>query len=417
MYLIFVLESFLFAVFSAKFFKKRLNPVTLYLFIWNIMIGLYELRWVKYNEITDFAWITVILFAFIYSLACIMGSRVAIVYKRDSAQIEVTDKELKKLIVGLSAVAACAVIPNFVNFIRKYSFAFMDQMNNIYQDRLMGTRGFEMIPYLGTLSATAVVIAGIYFRRYGFNKMLLLPLGLELLDALPGGGRAGIIIEVFLFITPSLLFPRKETLGEKMTKKTKVAIFLVLVLLVYIFWQMSSVRSRWIKVNEYMSPTMVALYKFSPAIYKTYTYIVGPFVALSEYLKEQTFSFGINTFGMFYNILNKIGFHLPYQRYQDVYYTPLPCNVASYIRELIQDFTYVGAMVVTFFIGFLFGTNFNAVRFSNNMRAESVCSVLGTIIALSFFMFFMRETVFWIMTIVLPICFSKWVIKILKTIK
>ncbi|MSS59520.1 oligosaccharide repeat unit polymerase [Erysipelotrichaceae bacterium Oil+RF-744-GAM-WT-6] len=404
MYIVYLLLSLIEYAFALNAFKKKINPVSIYLIIWNIMIGLYETHWVRYNEITMFCWFTVIVFQFIFFISCIFGSKCIFTRNGRSNDVTLDDKTLLKGILILTVIASFAIIPNFVNFIHKYSFNFMDEMNQVYQDRLTGNRGFEMIPYLGTLVSVAVLLSGIYFRKFGFNKWLLFPLLMSLLDTLPGGGRSGVIIELLLFLMPVLLFGKvKSNESSKMKKRNIILILIAVVVLVVVFWQMSSVRSRWMTTDQYMSPTMVKLFRISPAIYKTFLYITEPFVTLSEYLKDQTFQFGINTFGMFYNILNKIGFNLPYERYQTAYYVPMECNVATYIREIIQDFTYFVALFVTAFLGLLSGTTFISTRYKLDDISEARCSILGTIITLSFFMFFLRETVFWVLVIITPI--------------
>ena len=399
-----------FYIAKKKFHSSR-NPVTLYVLVWNVMIFLYELPLVYYHEITLLTWLTVIVFQGIFVVTCLFGGNYLIKsnqWPTDNSAVE--RNRLGKVVVALTFVAAIAIVPNFFFFIQKYSFEFMDQMNNVYNDRLMNNRGYETIPYLGTLVYLAVMLSGVYARRFGFNKIILFPLLMSLMDTLPGGGRSGIIIEILLFALPFYLFGNKQKGAIKVKRvisnrrKTMIVAGLSIVALTAVFWKMSSVRSRWIGVNQYMTDTMVDLVQFSPTIYKTYTYITMPFVALSEYLKNPDYLFGINTFGMFYNLLNKVGFSLPYQRYQIAYYVPMACNTATYIRELVQDFTYVGGVVAVAVLGFIMGLNYNMVRVKKDIGAEGISTILGTIIVMSFFVFFLRETVFWVMLIVLPVC-------------
>ena len=403
MYICYFLIS-VFQLWIAKVkFKKFINPISIYICVWLIVVTLYESNLVYLNRLSVFAWITVILFQFVYFITCYVGSN----YVFAKRKVYSFDKDiLLNAIIVLSLISAFAILPNFYNFISTYSWSFMDKMNSVYNDRLAGTRGYELIPYLGTLSYLAVVFSGIYYRRYGMNKRLLIPMILALLDTLPGGGRFGLVLILFLFVMPRVLFPMQtESVVKKIGKKKKnriIAVALIIVIVV-LFVQMSSVRSRWITVNQYMSPTMVRLVSYNPVFYKTYTYIVEPLVALSEYLKDMTFNFGGNTFGFFISILNKFGFNLEYARYQEALYTPLECNVATYIRELIQDFTYLGAVFVVALIGFLMGMFYKMVIIKNDFYYEVMSAIMGTVIVMSFFMFFYRESIFWIMTILLPV--------------
>lgn len=384
-------------------YKKWVNPISTYLIIWNIMIFLYELRLVYFYDISFAAWLLVILFQLIFFTGCILGNRIVIVQKVDLDTSSDRDA-LMHMILILSAISAVGLIPNFINFVRRYGMTFMDQMNVVYNDRLTGNQGYEMIPYIGTLSYLAVVAAGVYYRHFGFNRKLLIPTILMLLGTLPGGGRSGVILEIFLFLMPTLIFPRiRDRVQIKLNKTQKIIMVLGIAGLIFVFWTMSAVRSRWITVNQYMSPTMVKLVKISPAIYKTYVYIVEPFVAFSEWLKAPDFSFGINSFGMFYNLLNKLGMELPYERYQTAIYTPLQGNVATYIRELIQDFTIPGALIFLFIISVGLGASYKTAQYTGSFKYEALTSIWSTIMAMSFFVFFLRESVFWIMIIILPI--------------
>ena len=402
MYLVFLILSVFLAVLSYNKFKKVVNPVTLYIITWNLMVGLFEMHLVRYNEVSIFTWITACLFEIVFSVSAILGARCTLsntIYRDEYQGLD----NLKKWIVIVSAVSALAVVPNFIHFIGRYGSNFMSSMNLVYQNRLDNARGYEVIPYLGTLSYLALILSGVLFRRKGFDKIIVLPLVLTILDSLPSGGRGGFLLAIFMFISPMLLFKRNKS-DSKLTLgvKGKIGLIIVLGSLVILFWILSTIRSAWITENQYMTPTMAKLVRISPAIYKTYTYITMPFVTLSEYFKDPTYSFGINTFGMFINILNKLGMNLDYQRYQDVYYVPIACNVATYIRELVQDFSYIGAIAATGLFSFLYGLSYTETKLKKSICAEGMSAIFSTVTIMSFFVFFYRESVFWFATIFMP---------------
>ena len=403
MYICYLIVS-LFQIFLAKLkYRKYINPISLYILLWNAVILLYEMRLVYLYDISIFCWVTVILFQTIYFGTCYLGDKFII----SNGEYREFDKDIVwKMIIILSTISAMAIIPNFINFVHRYSFNFMDQMNSVYSDRLTNSRGYELIPYLGTFSYLAVVFSGIYYRRFGLEFKIIIPIALTILDTLPGGGRFGLVIIVLLFILPKALFPtnNKKVKRKKLKKrKNKVLVVGIILTLVILFWQMSSVRSRWITENQYMSPIMKKMVSINPVFYKSYTYIVEPFVALSEYLKDMTFNFGVNTFGFFINILNKLGLNLTYERYQSPLFTPLECNVATYIRELVQDFSYVGAILCIAFIGSMVGILYKTAKTKNSFFCEAMCAIWGCVIVMSFYMFFLRESIFWIMILSLPL--------------
>lgn len=408
MYFLYLVISLALLFFAKKKYKKRVNPVSTYIFPWLGMITLYILNLVYYNQVSIVTWITVILFQLVFCLCTIIGSNTVFVTRHKTDGDIVDRNTLTWMILWLTLISSVGVIPNFINFVKKYSLSFMNDLNLVYQNRLSGKTGYEIIPYVGTLVFLAVLYAGVYFRRFGFNKILIIPLVMCLLVTFPGGGRSGILLEFFMFFGPKMLYSQKKNSPNIIEKrrfniKTKLFFIIIAAILIYLFFKMSSVRSSWITINQYMSPTMVALLKISPVFYKTYTYITEPLVALSEFLKDISFSFGLNTFGMFINILNKLGFNLYYERYQSTYYVPMACNVASYIRELIQDFTYPGGIFATALFSFLYGVSFSQSQKQDNIYSEAMSSLLLTVTVLSFFVFFYRESVFWIVTIVMPI--------------
>lgn len=403
MYFCYLIISLLQLYLSRRRFKKLVNPVSIYIVVWNAVAFLYELNLVYFNELTLFAWITIIIFQTIFFVTCSLGNNISI---KQTKNIDFDRGVIFKTIIVLSVISAFGIIPNFINFVHRYSWNFMDNMNSIYIDRLTNSRGYELIPYVGSLAYMAVIFSGVYCRRYGFDKKLLIPISLSILDTLPGGGRSGIVL-IFLFFTmPRVLFGTNfNTIPQKksVSNRKKILGLVIAMILIILFWKMSSVRSRWINVNNYMSPQMVKMVSINPVFYKTYIYIVAPLVALSEYLKKMSFNFGINTFGFFINILNKFGFGLYYERYQTSLYTPLECNVATYIRELIQDFTFFGALIGVGLIGIIFGINYRNVRTKNSYFCETMSGILGTVVVMSFYMFYLRESIFWIIILLLPI--------------
>lgn len=403
MYLVFLILSSFLAALSYNKFKKIINPVALYIFTWNLMIGLFEMHLVRYNEVTVFTWITACIFEIVFSVCAILGAKCTLsntIYRDEYQGLDI----LKKWIVILSAISALAVVPNFVRFIGRYGLNFMSSMSLVYQNRLDNARGYEVIPYLGTISYLALILSGVLFRRKGFDRIFVLPLVLTILDSLPSGGRAGFLIALLMFVSPILLYKRNKTDSKIILGiKGKIGLIIVLGSLLILFWRLSTIRSAWITENQFMTPIMAKLVRISPAIYKTYTYITLPFVTLSEYLKNPTYSFGINTFGMFINILNKLGMNLDYQRYQDVYYVPMACNVATYIRELVQDFSYVGAIIATGLFSFLYGLSYTETKLKKSIYAEGMSAIFSTVTIMSFFVFFYRESVFWFATIFMPI--------------
>jgi oligosaccharide repeat unit polymerase len=148
-----------------------------------------------------------------------------------------------------------------------------------------------------------------------------------------------------------------------------------------------------------MSPLMVRMTEYNPTIYKIYEYVTSPIGVLNEYLKSPTYNFGLNSFNAFISLLNKFGANLYYSRYQQGYNIPIYTNVGTYIRELIQDFTIPGSVIVVFIFAFSYSKSFIQSIRRKTYISLILTIVFSTIIFMSFFVWFFRETVFWISSI------------------
>lgn len=390
--------------YSRSIFKQKINPITIYGFIWVVMIVLYELKLVKYYELTFITWCVIFIFQSAYSLGCILGharykkhpntmasEKELLAFNLVSKKIE---QRLKLMILSLAAISALGIIPNVVILISNYGTNIFQLTNQIYNDRLTGNRNFELIPYIGTFIHMSVILSGIYINRFGIKKFLAIPVLLLIINMLPSGGRSDFILG-FLYISFPILISRGK---GKITKKNLFGIIVILSSLIIVFTVITNNRSSWITINNYMSPLMVKLVNFNPAFYKIYTYISLPVGVLNAYLKDPIYDFGLNSFGAFISIFNKFGAGLNYQRYQDAYTIPIIANVGTYIRELIQDFTLIGGVLVIILIGFIIGRSFLNLKRENTFISEIYVTLFSVIIFMSFFVWFFRETVFWIST-------------------
>ena len=392
-----------------KFYKFWINPITVYSLPWLIMTILYELKLVYYYDLTIITWIVIIIFQFIYNLGCVFPKILATIThnKQLKKQIKSSfreEKKLKMMIIILSALTLVSSLVNYLSVAKRYGPNLLLYVSQLYSARLEGDIT-TVIPYLGALVYPAIIYSGFYVKEYGFKTFIILPIVSWLLDSLTGGGRLGIFTGMFLFLVPLLL--KKEREAEQLIKKRKLAnfkdviiIFVLLAIIAYIFWFITKVRSLGISYNSYMSPTMIKLVNYEPAIYKIYTYIASPLGVLNEFLKSPDFKFGGHTFLTVYSLLNKLGINVEFSKYQKFYYVPISCNVGTYIRELIEDFTIFPALIVTFITGLIY--SYNYLRF---MHSESYINLIWTsiltyIVFFSFFMWQFRSSSMWISTIV-----------------
>lgn len=405
MIIVYILFNFLLYFYSKGIFKEKVNPISIYSTIWVMMLVTYELKLVEYYNLTFMTWCVIISFQLAYSIGCVLGQAK---HKTDRYSTDENPKtnivkdiknkkiedRLKLVILVLAAISALGIIPNLLVLINRYGNIFQ-ATNIIYDDRLTGNQDFELIPYMGTLIHMSVILSGIYINRYGVKLFLTIPIVLMSMNILPSGGRSDFVVG-FLFIAFTLIYGKKVNF----TKKQKISLTILLSSFVGLFGEITSNRSTWISVNSYMSQLMVKLVDFNPAIYKMYIYFSSPVGVLNAYLKDPVYNFGINSFGVFFSVLNKFGANLNYQRYQDVYNIPITTNVGTYIRELMQDFTLIGGIIVIILFGYIFGRFYSKLKREKSFVSEIFVCLFSTIIFLSFFMWFYRETVFWISTFI-----------------
>ena len=399
MYFLYLATSIAELIVAAKIYRKIVNPVVLYVLPWLLSVSLYEMKLIKYYTLSLTTWLIIILFQGLFFACCFVFKEKKEAKVRDYCH-SLDSRTVFWTIMALTAFSALAIMPNFIFFLHRYGITFMSKFSEVYNDRLNGNAPFS-IPYIGVFIYLCVVLTGIYYKKYGFNFYLFIPLGLAVIDSIQGGGRSGLVLIFLLFVVP-YLFVQKDT---KKVKKNKnwiwIAAFLFLVVAVFVL--VTRERS-WIDENHedyrYMSDTMKSLIKISPSIYKNYAYFSSPIGVLNAYLENPDFTFGKNSLSFFISFLNKFGADLPYARYQDYYYVPIHTNVGTYIREIIQDYYYFAPLVLIAFT-LLFSKAYALLR-RGNPFGEILFSIMGVSVVMSFFVCYYRESVFWIMLIEIP---------------
>ena len=399
MYFLYLITSIAELIVAGKIYRKIVNPVTLYVVPWLLSVSLYEMKLIKYYTLSLTTWLIIILFQGLFFACCFVFKEKKEAKVRDYCH-SLDSRTVFWTIMALTAFSALAIMPNFIFFLHRYGITFMSKFSEVYNDRLNGNAPFS-IPYIGPFIYLCVVLTGIYYKKYGINFYLFIPLGLAVIDSIQGGGRSGLVLIFLLFVVP-YLFVQKDT---KKVKKNKnwiwIAAFLVLVVAVFVL--VTRERS-WIDENHedyrYMSDTMKSLIKISPSIYKNYAYFSSPIGVLNAYLENPDFTFGKNSLSFFISFLNKFGADLPYARYQDYYYVPIHTNVGTYIREIIQDYYYFAPLVLIAFT-LLFSKAYALLR-RGNPFGEILFSIMGVSVVMSFFVCYYRESVFWIMLIEIP---------------
>ena len=403
---VFIIICALFVIYSYKIYNKIFNPIMLYSIIWVFLVIAYQIKLIKYYDLTVKTWGVIILSYVLLTFGMLFGNLIKVKPKNGGSQ-ELTKYELKKYIIILSLISICAIIPNTIALIHRYGFNVLQQTVQIYMDSLTD-QGIEVIPYLGYFAQAAVIFSGMFVGLYGFNVLCIIPIILAILNILPSGSRGNLIITILFFAFSYFLMKKKI----KINKRYIVGFLVAMIGPIMIFSMLTSNRSSSMSWNSgFMSPLMIKITNISPSFYKNYEYITSNLGVLNEFVKNPRFSFGENTFGTFYNILQKIGSDIQYKRYQDFYYIPIRTNTGTWLRELIIDFDFLGMFLVVFFFGVIVGYLWKKCIKGGSLIEYYYLVILCTLIAMSFFVWYVREGSMMVVIVVgigmIPICRKK----------
>jgi oligosaccharide repeat unit polymerase len=381
---------------------------------WTIMLIAYESKLIYYYDLSAYTWLVIILFEIIFIFGCILGVGITPVKIKnyDDYRAEyfingknVLEKKLKRMILILSAIAAIAIVTGFISMLQYYDtniFGAIDMQNRIYNERLDGTNKFLKIPYLSSFLYLALILTGIYIKRFYMKLFLTIPIILVIFSSIMTGNRYNLIIAIALIIFPILFNndkSRKFGFKNKLKKKNKLLIFCGIGALLVLFWSITSVRSSWIITGSHMSPLMIKLCTHNPAIYKIYSYLASPPGVLNAFLEDPYFQFGKTSFAFVYNIMENIGILTSNERVAMNYYVPIASNTGSYIKDLISDFSLLGGLFVTLIFGYILSSLYKVYFKRKNFVSEIYLDIFSALLILCFFTWYLCETLFWIMLV------------------
>lgn len=379
-------------------YKKFINPISIYAAVWGGAVLIHESGLIRCYPLTAFTWVTIFLFQFIFSFLCFLfanGTRQpSLNYFGGDEKIE--EKYRKKVFFYIcltGGLAAVAILFNFSQIVAYYGKDVLRNFTEIYHDRIQNVVSFRSIPYLGSLSMCAISICGYYLRRYGFSPIMIVVAGLPLIETLTTGGRANLVFAFLLFFFSYHLTNKPEKIAIRKKKDRLLYVLLILTLCLLIIY-ISGLRSSGAELT-YASAAYIRIFGNNAVVYKLLTYVTGPIGALNEYLRTMDFNFAQNTFLWVYNMLARLGLCSRIEQYQEWFYMPMGCNVATWIRELIEDFTYPIAIICACIFGFFVSRSYNCAW--QQKESGILCSsIYLMIIALSFFDWRIRSFGVWI---------------------
>lgn len=396
MIFLYTIFCFLILIIGRLRYKNFFNPICLYTLVWFVAVCIHQSGLIEFYQLTRFCWIVIFISHFLFVGGCILGCFV--IAKKDSeAQYGYVDEtlqkqELLKGIVLTMSLAGIAIIANLKTMVAVYGFNLFEKIVRIYADRMYDLETIETIPYLGSFMFIALPLLGCYLKKYGFHFIVIPCVILVCANSLISGGRAGIIFSLLLFLAGYFSMEN----GVRMDPKGR-KIFLILCSLAFVSMIVFISQERTLGVSlTYATNDYVNIFGNNIALYKGLVYIAGPIGTLNEYLKTCDFNFGQNTFLTIYNILAKFGLCDRINQYQEYFVTPVICNVGTWVREIIEDFTLFGAVIFIPAFGFLSSFFYIAAVEKKYIANKIVWSAFAMVIILSFFDWKFRASNIWI---------------------
>ncbi len=406
MIFIYTLYNAVCAFLGHKIYKKIINPILLYVVVWQVALTFHQSGLILYYPLQRFTWITIFVFQTLFMIGCLIGKILANKYSNSHQEllVEIEAESAKKLIkifiIATTILASVGIIGNTLIYMRHYGFNLFSKMTQIYYDRVNNLVSLPNIPYLNCFLFVSFALAGVYLKKYGFTYLIIPLLPLLLLLGLISAARADMVFSLLFLVIPYVVTENKrdKKVGALQILKKVIPIAIMAVLILVAILLFTGKRSGSI---EHASPAFYSIFGENVVVYKTISYIASPIGTLNEYLKTCEFNFGQNTFLPLYNILSKLGIIGRIEQYQEFYNTPIACNVGTWYRELIEDFTYIGGEVSVLIFAFLASYTFSMSKNAGELKCKFLFSFLGGVILLSFFDWKIRSA-----TIIIPMVCS-----------
>ena len=353
-------------------FKKWINHLTIYCFIWGGLVFLYELKLLPYVNLIPLTWFYIIsaFLSFLFGITTVISGRnlypkIFVISKKSNSAFKIFIDDgitLKYSIFFFSIACLFVAILNWWILIKMFGSipAVFINSNLIYK---LGNKGeIKTIPYISILGFgyIAVFFSGIYAAYKGrFSLLTFFPFLGIVIQELSTAGRAGILFAFMEFLFSFFLFRNllKDTAYIRFKFSKRNAFFASAILLIFLIASTSFVRITRGSFENYVGTSrelkqLKDNYIITPSVYLYLSSDVG---VLSQYLKSdgENTKFGQNSFLLFYDMLAKLGAVERPKDFQKGYYIPMWTNTGTYIRELHADFGVPGALLVPYFLGLL----------------------------------------------------------------
>ena len=356
--------SFLGILLGKFLFKKWLNHLTTYCFLFGSSVFLYELKLLPYINIIPFAWFIVIIsfLSFVFGIITIISARN--LYRDNPTVIEKSEIYLKIFSDGGKTLKYAIILFSLISIYSTIELwmALLKQFGSI-PGVLINAQIIYRLNMLGELKGSTPLFFAAIYTAYNrkFTLLSFIPLISIIIQEVGGAGRAAMSVALVEFILTFFLFRyllNNDYSNRFKFSKTNAIIASTLLLAVFILAttvvrisRASETSEKFSGASSELSQTRENIF-ISPSLYLYASSNVG---VLSKYLssKGENIGVGQNTFQTLYLILAKLGvIERPYE-YPKGYYIPMWTNSATYLRDLHADFGIAGVLLGPYLLGLL----------------------------------------------------------------
>lgn len=221
--------------YSFTVYGRKINPISLYSYVWCIIVLLYELKWIEYYALTLQTWTILFLSQTAYALGCYLATKITFsrnqVKNKKSTNIYEKDAEpyIFRIIVLITIFSGIVILFNVFQYFSIFGYNLLNQTNELYSYRLNGSQGISKIPYIGVFIYIAMIFSAVYTVNYGFRKFFIFPFILIVLDELTSGGRASLVLAPLMFLGVFFAADLKVKLSKIQIGSIVLSIFVVFI--------------------------------------------------------------------------------------------------------------------------------------------------------------------------------------------
>jgi oligosaccharide repeat unit polymerase len=370
-------------------FKHWFNPLSVYSAIWGFCLCSYELKLIQFYPVSRQAW----LYIFLAWESLYAGAGVAFLVSsaqsaRKSPMIDLM--RLKKAILVLTLIGTVGVLDQMRTLYKEFGSVFAAVFLNsgdIYLGRIGGS--LSSLPYVGACLFAAIVLAGSYTAKIGrLSSSVVLLLTLVLLQGALEMARLGFVMAALLFLSAYFHTPDRVRLRLSRRQQALLALLILGVGFGAVVF-VSSVRGLAVDFPG-RTAAIDSITEYVPFFPSVYANFAAPPVALSLYLGSPAESrqgyWGKYTLGPIYRLLSRFGLSQHVSQYEEDYYTPVPVNTSTYIKDIDSDFGLLGVVLFPFLLGFLTTGLFYASQTRGGLVGLLSLAYLYVLLILSFMM-------------------------------